>query len=467
MTNPMQRTATVPITQIYIGERLRKDYGDLTDIQQTAKTYMGQIQSLAVCHRDNVEQPYELLAGGRRLQAFTEMGKAEVHVIIYPKELTIFQRKTIEFQENLARLDLSWYEQVSATKAIHDLQVSEHGKKAFGITSGGWSQPQTAKLLGRSVSAINRDLAIAQAIEIVPELTGCKTKHDAENLIARIEEDQAIKELARRVQVKTPTTGIDKQRQELTDSFMLADFFEGVKEIPDESVDLVELDPPYGIDFEKIGSTKAKESDIIEKNISAAFHSWSKQELNYESFLSRILVECHRVLKPNSWLIMWYAQHPWADEVYHQIHNQNFQCQRVPGIWVKWFDPDQSKAVQARTACPDRYLSRMHECFYYARKGNPIVRRRGRLDVFCYKGVLDKDRTHPTEKPIPLMQDILQTFAMPGSKILVPFLGSGNTLIAAANSSMQATGFELSSEFKDKFVLKTQNWIPLKDEEQT
>ena len=57
------------------------------------------------------------------------------------------------------------------------------------------------------------------------------------------------------------------------------------------------------------------------------------------------------------------------------------------------------------------------------------------------------------------MEDIFKTFVGPGAKILVPFLGSGNSLIAASNCNMTATGFEISQEFKDSFDVFVQETV--------
>jgi hypothetical protein len=52
------------------------------------------------------------------------------------------------------------------------------------------------------------------------------------------------------------------------------------------------------------------------------------------------------------------------------------------------------------------------------------------------------------------MTELLQTFAFEGSNVLVPFLGSGNTLIASHLALMTGIGFELTEEYKSNFVLK-------------
>ncbi len=53
-----------------------------------------------------------------------------------------------------------------------------------------------------------------------------------------------------------------------------------------------------------------------------------------------------------------------------------------------------------------------------------------------------------------MIQDLISTFTLPNARVLVPFLGSGNTLLAANNLGMQAFGYELTKEFKDSFIVR-------------
>jgi DNA modification methylase len=56
--------------------------------------------------------------------------------------------------------------------------------------------------------------------------------------------------------------------------------------------------------------------------------------------------------------------------------------------------------------------------------------------------------------------EVLQTFALPGSKVIVPFLGSGNTILAAENCGMQALGWDLSQQYKDSFTVRVHKGKP-------
>jgi DNA modification methylase len=53
-----------------------------------------------------------------------------------------------------------------------------------------------------------------------------------------------------------------------------------------------------------------------------------------------------------------------------------------------------------------------------------------------------------------MMEEILSTFVWKGARVMVPFLGSGNTMLAAHNLEMTSFGFELSKSYKDSFLVR-------------
>lgn len=56
---------------------------------------------------------------------------------------------------------------------------------------------------------------------------------------------------------------------------------------------------------------------------------------------------------------------------------------------------------------------------------------------------------HPTVKPIALMRYLIQMVTPPGGVVLDPFMGSGSTLVAAAQLGFPAIGIELSEEYAE------------------
>jgi DNA modification methylase len=58
-----------------------------------------------------------------------------------------------------------------------------------------------------------------------------------------------------------------------------------------------------------------------------------------------------------------------------------------------------------------------------------------------------------------MMQDIYETFAFPGSRVLIPCLGSGNGIIAAHKAKMTAIGFDLTKGYRDSFLVKVHGMV--------
>ena len=52
------------------------------------------------------------------------------------------------------------------------------------------------------------------------------------------------------------------------------------------------------------------------------------------------------------------------------------------------------------------------------------------------------------------MKELYDTFAFTGSRVLIPFLGSGNGLLAAEELGMEGLGYDLSKAHRDSFLVK-------------
>ncbi len=56
-------------------------------------------------------------------------------------------------------------------------------------------------------------------------------------------------------------------------------------------------------------------------------------------------------------------------------------------------------------------------------------------------------KQHPTQKPIQLIEALVEEFAPDADSILDPFMGSGTTLVAAKYLNRNATGIEISPKY--------------------
>lgn len=62
----------------------------------------------------------------------------------------------------------------------------------------------------------------------------------------------------------------------------------------------------------------------------------------------------------------------------------------------------------------------------------------------------DTPKIHPTQKPLPLLERLIEIFTDPNDVVIDPTAGSASTLIAAANMKRRAYGFEIKKDFYRK-----------------
>ena len=63
-----------------------------------------------------------------------------------------------------------------------------------------------------------------------------------------------------------------------------------------------------------------------------------------------------------------------------------------------------------------------------------------------------KNRFHPTQKSLPLFEDLIKKHSNEGDIVLDTFLGSGTTAIACKNTNRLFKGCEISKEYYDKII---------------
>jgi len=435
MTIDVGTVAKVPISSIICEGRTRQDLGDL-DGQESSMRKVGMAQPLAVMDLGNGQ--YKLLAGGRRLAILQRTGTPEVTIRIYPPGLSPLEQKAVELAENFWRKDMEFHEYDRLIKDIHDLETEIHGKRVSSSPDApGWTQEKTAGLMGITRPAVTTALKRAAAREALPDLfAGCTTQKDANRVLDKLTESAIKEALAKKIEQSMPSSSI---LQRLSQSYILEDFFTGVAKIPDGSVHLVEIDPPYSIDLK---SLKKQEGPAEATNL-GTYNEIAAED--YISFMTKVLKESYRVMTEHSWLICWYGPEPWAEVFYQLITQTGFKTTRLTAFWPK--GSGQSKNPTIRLANSD-------ERFYYASKGSPALAKPGHTNEFRYAPVPSQKKIHPTERPVELMKDIYSTFTWEGSRLMIPFLGSGSGLIAAHELKINAFGYELSSAYRDAFLLR-------------
>jgi DNA modification methylase len=65
-------------------------------------------------------------------------------------------------------------------------------------------------------------------------------------------------------------------------------------------------------------------------------------------------------------------------------------------------------------------------------------------------------RLHPTQKPLPVMIEIIESYTNASDVIIDPFMGSGTTLVAAATLGRKAVGIEINPDYCNIAVKRLQ-----------
>lgn len=186
----------------------------------------------------------------------------------------------------------------------------------------------------------------------------------------------------------------------------------------DGPADLLLSDPPYGARYvnDRFGAIAGDEStDVALAGIAAA--------------LKRTRVGRHVYLFGRYDLSTLHLT-----ETAELIWDKGIMGQGGHGAWVP-----QHEYIQFATYRPSAANRR--------ERGKGIARmRRGTVLRYQRAHSTGVDR-HPTEKPVPLLRELIECSSKFSECVLDPFAGIGSTLIAAALEGRQATGIEIEERY--------------------
>jgi site-specific DNA-methyltransferase (adenine-specific) len=227
-----------------------------------------------------------------------------------------------------------------------------------------------------------------------------------------------------------------------------------MKDIPDGSVDLVLIDPPYG-------TTACKWDSIIP--------------------LEPMWEQLKRIIKPNGAIVMTASQ-PFTT----MLIASNLKMFKYELIWVK------SQGVNFMSAKYQPLKTHENILVFYDKQSvyNPLLLpksietlkrqkrarnikkinsehnivdfRRGDCDftrngyppsVFYFKNERNnqykKSVFHPTQKPVAIMEYLIKTYTNEGETVLDFAIGSGTTAVACINTNRKFIGIELDPKYVD------------------
>src|SRR5690625_332592 len=214
--------------------------------------------------------------------------------------------------------------------------------------------------------------------------------------------------------------------------------------LPDDSVDLVLTDPPYGIDYNSNWSKDANYRKTV-RSLEGIRNDGS----NNTDFLAEVVSELNRVLK-NDRHFYWFTR--W-DRVHLQlpILEKYFTIKNAI-IWKKnnWSMGDLQGAYAGQ-----------YEVILFAQKGRRILNevdgKRRHPDILSYDRIPSTQLRHSHEKPEELIEFLMRKSSDVGEVVLDPFAGSGTTAAVAKRLGRDFITIELDEDYIEMAIERINN----------
>lgn len=473
------------ISDILIKDRARNDVGDISSLADSI-SMVGQLHPILI-DSDNV-----LIDGLHRIEAFKKLGKETIEVRVFDG-ITEDDHFLIELLSNMDRKEFLWHEEIELKYKLHRYWVEAAAKEGKS-----WGYRETAKRLKCSLGGLSTDLAFAEALKVFPILKEQSTKGRAKeaykalgeqakaiqrmdsftedekerlaalqsgNIIVPVkntvspllaEKTKKAKSKLEEFEEFEPTNNQDQSEdlyedldddndQEYEDSisnvrviYVAENYKTFLNKIPEESVGMVELDPPYAIDFnDNYGKTN---------KIECKAQDWDEKEL-YDFYFNYLPLVYQKMLDA-SWCLIWTGK-----EHFLQINNIakdiGFGIQS-PGAWNK---------VGGSTNKPKTNMVSNWEMFLLLRKGNAQFNTPSLSSSINISTVSASQRIHQWEKPIELYDHFVKALGKPGTIFMSLFAGSGNCLISAAKAKMIPIGCDKLQKYIPQFYQRLENYL--------
>ena len=223
------------------------------------------------------------------------------------------------------------------------------------------------------------------------------------------------------------------------------DAIKGLMDIPDNSVDAVITDPPYGI--AKLKSFKSSSKGTF-KALDASWDVFESQD-SYRSFSEAWIKECHRILKPTGSIAVWGSKSS-IFEIY-PILSKYFPRYLDMLTWIK---RDAPPNMTQRGMAPSTEFalifckSETGWTFNHddIKKYNLGKQARNYVDI--QRSMSSGERAgHPTQKKIETQEFLIEMLSNPNEVVLDPFMGSGTTAAACIKLKRNYFGFEKNDEY--------------------
>lgn len=416
------KVTSIPIAQITVENRQRKDLGDIESLAQSLRDD-GQLHPIVI------SPEFILVAGERRLEAAKSLGWDTI-LAHFTTDLSESELLKLEIEENARRQNFNWKELCFSIEAYHRVKTAEDKT---------WTQEKTGEVLGYTQVHIADNLAVARALHRGVELVINSDKFSVARGIVKRNAERAqanqineVEELVTfgKAPAAEPTIdpGIEIELDDepvphddvepvRTDSRLVCgDFLEWLQRGKCErKFNFIHCDFPYGINADKHDGTASDK-----------FTSYSDSADVYFELLENFCRSLDFFCAESAHVMFWFSLEKYYNETFDALTSCGLTVARRPLIWYKI---DNSGILPD----PKRGPRWNYETAFLCRRGDrPIVQA-----VSDCSGVPNKKTgVHMSEKPQPMLRHFFRMFVDEHSHVFDPTAGSANSLKVA--ESMQA-----------------------------
>ena len=222
-------------------------------------------------------------------------------------------------------------------------------------------------------------------------------------------------------------------REKMVEGLYLTECIDGLKQIPDNSIDLIIADPPE--DFS---------ANIDLKNYTMTLQDYYSWNINW-------LKESRRILKSTGAIYLLTNWH--YSSMYQSLLNNYFKLQSR----ITWHDPNKEQKAKLKTwknVVSDIWFATKSDDFQFnqepvSTKTNNSTNDHDILVQNLWTNI-PTSNVNKSDKPIELFVRILKASSFKLNWILDPFMGTGGVGLASKNCGRRFIGFETN---KDKLLL--------------
>lgn len=233
------------------------------------------------------------------------------------------------------------------------------------------------------------------------------------------------------------------------------DCIEGMKRIPDGSVDAIICDLPYG-------TTACDWDSVIPiDKLWEQYKRIRKPSCVILLFGSEPFSTNLRMSNMKEWRYDWIWKKNSSAGFVH-AKNRPLKNFEIISAFCQYGMGHKSLLGERRMPYNPQGLIPVHEVHKNAKGnfGGTVGKRKSQKDIIIKEWAnypnavieydVDSDSFHPTQKPVDLLRYLIRTYSNEGDTILDNCMGSGTTAIAAIREKRNFIGFELNKEYYDK-----------------